>query len=209
MGVLPRGWDAFQMKAEQPATTMDMFTMVCLTEISQTLDMPLFLLTGDARLANMSSAYVATQSFMNKVRTRRSTRESQLDRIFAEFIDEARMIDGYLPGDLSPTEELDHAWRWDKVTRHADPEKGASASSIKIKTGASCPSIEVAEEGGDYEELENRAAKDYGVTVEEYRAALFQSTFTARGTVPPATLAPHTGYVDPGDTSKVDPDSEQ
>jgi polyphosphate kinase len=36
VAVLPVGWDAFQMKAEQPTTTYDMFTMALLMEISQT-----------------------------------------------------------------------------------------------------------------------------------------------------------------------------
>ena len=186
--VLPVGWKAGQMHAEQPTTTFDTFTLALLVEISQTLDMPLFILTGDARLANMSSAYVATQSFINSVNVDRAGYEVLLDKIFSEWLEEARLIPDYLPADLP--DEIPHDWRWDRVSNHADPEKVANAARTRIASGVSCPSYECAMDGDEFEELATRAARDFGMTLEDYREALRQSIFTARGSIPPATLSP-------------------
>lgn len=204
MGVLPDGYDAFQMKPEQPTTTYDMYTMALLMEISQTLDMPLFIFTGDARLANMSSAYVASQSFIKSVNVDRSEYEFLLDRIFAEWILEAQRVDGMLrsmglaglfskpmpqpiPGVLI---ETPHGWRWDRITAHADPAKMATAAETRLESGVSSIPIECSLEGYDWEEVEESAAKSYGMSVDELRAARREKVFATRGTPTPASIAP-------------------
>lgn len=201
LGVLPDGWDVYQMKAEQPTTTYDSFTMTLLTEISQVLDMPLFILTGDARLANMSSAYVATQGFIRSVNTDREEYDILLDQTFDEWLAEARLI-GEVPRDCP--DDPDHSWRWDRIATHADPDKMASAQNQRLKNGASSPSSEAADGGDDFEEIAARAASDLGIKVSEYKAALFQSLFASRGTPPPAAIVPGTG----DDTAPDNDDSE-
>jgi capsid protein len=196
LAVLPIGTTMKQMKAEQPTTTFDTFTTQILIEISQVLnDMPLFIISGDARLANMSSAYVVTQGFANAVATDREEYDCLNDQVFDEWLIEASRIPGMIPKDVNVGDpgDIDRTWRWPRMTAHADPEKMANAATTRLKTGTRSPSIECADDGLDFEEVAARAAEDYGVTVAEYKAALFQSTFTARGTIPPATLAPGTG----------------
>jgi capsid protein len=186
MGVLPEGWDAFQMKAEQPVTGYDTYILSLLVEASQVLDMPLFILTGDARLANMSSAYVATQSFIRSVSTDRQEYETLLDQTLDEWLPEARRVPGLIPKEVP--EDPDHSWRWDRVATHADPQKMAMAQNQRLKNGSRSPSIECADDGLEFEEVAARSAADFGVTVEEYKAALFQCTFSASGTPAPASL---------------------
>jgi capsid protein len=193
MGVLPDGWDAFQMKAEHPVTGYDQYMLSLLVEASQVLDMPLFILTGDARLANMSSAYVATQSFIKSVNTDRQEYGALLDQAFDEWLLEARRVPGLIPRELE--EDPDHTWRWDRVATHADPQKMAMAQNQRLKNGRS-PSVEFSDDGLDFDEQVARSANDYGVKPDEFRAALFQSTFTGKGTPPPAALAPGTGDED-------------
>lgn len=209
MGVLPGGAKAMQMKAEQPVTTYDSYMLSLMVEASQVLDMPLFILTGDARLANMSSAYVATQSFIKTTQTDREDYELLLDQVFEEWLAEARCIAGLIPDDLD--DDPDHAWRWDRVATHADPSKMASAQNQRLKNGSRSPSIECADDGLEFEEVAKRSAQDYGVSIEEYKAALFQSTFAERGTPPPAAIndpeaqiAPSPGRADPVSTDDED-----
>lgn len=203
MGVLPAGWDAFQMKAEQPVGTYDTYMLSLMMEASQVLDMPLFILTGDARLANMSSAYVATQSFIKSVNTDRQEYATLLDQILDEWIPEARAA-GVIPRELES--DPPHSWRWDRVATHADPQKMAQAQNQRLKNGTRSPSLECADDGLEFEEVAERAAADFGVDVDEYRAALFQSVFAERGTPPPAALA-DTGQGGAPD-SAADPSAE-
>ena len=187
MGVLPKGWKASQMKAEQPTAVYDDYVKSKLMEASQVLDMPLFILTGDARLANMSSAYVATQGFIKGVVAEREEYDDLLDQLFEEWLLEARRVPGLIPRELP--DDPEHSWRWPRTATHADPGKMATAQNQRLKNGTRSPSIECADDGLDFEEVCARAAEDYGVTVEEYKAALFQSTFAERGTPPPASLS--------------------
>jgi len=186
MGVLPAGWKAAQMKAEQPTTTYEPYVLMLLMEAAQVLDMPLFIMTGDARLANMSSAYVATQSFIKSVTTDREEYEAIADQIWDEWLPEARRIPGLIPRDIP--DDPDHSWRWPRVASHADPGKMALAQNQRIKNGTRSPSIECADDGLDFEEIAERSAKDFGVTVPVWKAAYFQSMFAEKGTPPPASL---------------------
>lgn len=185
MGVLPAGWDAFQMKAEQPTTTYEGYMLALLVEASQTLDMPLFILTGDARLANMSSAYVATQGFINSVKCDRQDYAALMDQVLDEWLVEARLA-GVIPRDVP--DDPEHAWRWDRVSAHADPQKMAAAQNQRLKSGVRSPSLECADDGLEYEEVAERAADDYGVTVKQFKDAVFQSMFAGKGKPVPATL---------------------
>ncbi len=216
MGVLPAGWDAFQMKAEQPVQGYDNYLLSLLLECGQVLDMPLFILTGDARLANMSSAYVATQSFIKSVNTDRQEYEPLLDQTFEEWLMEARRVPGLIPGEVE--DDPDHSWRWDRVATHADPQKMAVAQNQRLKNGTRSPSLECADDGLEFEEVAERAAADFGVTTGEYKAALFQSVFAEKGSPPPASLsdtgqpgnpdASTTNDDDPADESGNPPDEE-
>jgi capsid protein len=207
MAVLPGGADAFQMKAEQPVTTYDSYMMSLLVEAGQVLDMPLFILTGDARLANMSSAYVATGSFNKSVQTDRQEYEPLLDQVFAEFLAEARRIPGLIPAECP--DDPDHTWRWDRTSNHADPQKMAAAQRLKLQNGKS-PSVEFSDEGLDFDEMIARGAQDYGVEEKELRGALFQSLFAQKGTPPPAASVPGTGDVNsPGAGGDGDEEDEE
>jgi capsid protein len=186
MAVLPAGWKMSQLKPEQPTTTYNPFVESLLTEASQTLDMPLFIVMGDARLANMASAYVVTQSFVKRVLTDRQEYDEKMDQVWDEWLPEARRIPGLIPAELP--EEPDHSWRWDRVSSHADPSKTATAQAQRLKSGVRSPSLECADDGVDYDEQCKRAAADYGVDVPTYKKAVFQATFSSTGTPAPAVL---------------------
>lgn len=210
MGVLPRGYTAQQMKAEQPVNTYDKYLMSLMVEASQVIDMPLFIMTGDARLANMSSAYVATQGFDKRVQSDRSEYDELNDQVLEEWIAEARRVEGpdgkpVVPDDFP--DDPQRSWRWPRNLSHADPQKMAAAENQRLKNGRS-PSAEAADRGEDWEEMCDRAASDYGVSVQQYKASVFQSIFASRGTPPPAAEQPGTGDA-PEDEDDVDETEDQ
>jgi capsid protein len=186
--VLPDGTDLAGVKAEQPTTTHDAFSMSLLTEIGQVIDMPLFILSGDARLANMASAYIASEPFVNFVSTDRAENyELHCDRILGEFIPEA-ILCGELPRDTP--QEFEHTWRWSRVRNHADPAKMAAAQAQRLDSGTTSIPHEAALDGNDWEEMQESDAKSLGMTIVEYRAALRQKRFAIRGQPSPATVDP-------------------
>ncbi|MGA3067720.1 MAG: phage portal protein [Tepidisphaeraceae bacterium] len=188
--VMPQGYTMKMNKSEQPTQTYSDYILSLLVEASQILDMPLFIMTGDARLANMSSAYVATQSFIKSVQTDRDEYGILLDKIFDEWHAEAKRIPGFLPKD--EPDNLDHSWRWDRISKHADPQKMAQSIRLELQNGKA-PSIVYSDEGLDFDENVARGAADYGVTDSEFRASLFQSIMAQRGNPPPISEQPGTG----------------
>lgn len=204
---LPAGWKMSQMKAEHPTTAYGPYVMSLLTEISQTLDMPLFIFTGDAQLANMSSAYVASQSFINSVMVDRSEYDNPLDRVFDEFLTEAIRIPGYLPRDLPA--EFPHEWRWPRVHAHADPVKMAAAADQRLKAGTSSIPYECSLDGNDWEEMQEADAKSLGMKIDEYRAAVRELRFSAKGNPNPASIAPEKVTDQPSDDPADDVEVEE
>ncbi len=204
LAVLPADTDIAQMRAEHPTTAYNDYVMSCLIEISQTLNMPLFILTGDARLANMSSAYVATQSFIQGVNTDREEYGPLLDQTFEEWLAEARLVSGLI-ADGFPADP-DYSWRWDRVINHADPLKMSQSQRLKLQNGIS-PQKVFSEDNLDFDEEVSAAAQNYGVSEDDYRASLFQSLFAQRGNPPPASIEPGVG--DTPDKEDVPDDDDE
>ncbi len=198
--VLPAGWKMAQAKAEQPTTAYDAFVQVNLAEAARSMNLPLFFVMLDARLASMSSAYVATQPWVKSVQADRVGYNRMLGRAFAEWLDEARRVPGLLPRDLPPV--LPHAWRWPRIATHADPSKVAAGQAQQLENGsASIPGI-CGEDGVDWEQVQEESAKSYGMTLDEYRAALREKAFSIRGQPSPATVDPERAPL------PADPDDE-
>jgi capsid protein len=188
--VLPAGWKLAQTKAEQPTTTYEMFVNAKLCEISRCLNFPLMFVTLDARLANMSSAYVVTQPFAKSVkRDRELNYEPMLDRGFDEFLTEAIRIPGLIVDSIDELpDELPHAWQWPKIGNHADPAKVATGRMTSLSGGfGSIPQF-CAEDGDDWEEVQEQNAKSLGMSLDDYRAALRQRVFATPGAPAPASL---------------------
>lgn len=169
--VLPAGWSLNQVKAEQPTTTYEMFLNALLAEIARCCNMPLFFISLDARQANMSSAYVVTQPFARSVSTDRAGYEILLDRVFDEWLTEALRIPGLLPSTIDVS-HFAHSWRWPRIGQHADPQKTSAAAETRLRAGISSLPLEIAEDGNDWEEVQESAAKSLGMTIDDYRAAL-------------------------------------
>jgi capsid protein len=201
---LPSGWKMHQTKAEHPSTNYEEFVNAILRQISRCTNVPLFIASMDARMANMSSAYVATQPFVKSVLSDREEYNDLLDRVFDEFMTEALRIPGLIPNDTP--EAFYHVWRWPKVSNHADPSKTATAQQTRLESGTSSIPIECAEEGLDWEQVQETAAASFGMTVEDYRTALRQKAFAIRGQPSPVTDNPEPANIGDKPTSSTQTD---
>lgn len=176
---MPKGWDLTQLKAEQPATTYAMFKREIICEIARCLSMPYNIAAGDSAGYNYSSARLDHRIYAKSIRVERFLIEMRvLDRLFERWWDFAVEADDYLPAEVAelPFAPV-HEWRWDG-DEYIDPQKEASSADIKIKSGTSHRLREYAIAGLDVNVEDEKAAASYGVTVDEYRAALFKLHFS-------------------------------
>jgi len=81
-----------------------------------------------------------------------------LDRVFKAWLDEAVLIEGYLPQSVRTLDtEFPHQWFWDGM-EHVDPAKEATAQETRLRNNTTTLAHEYARQGKDWEaELRQRA----------------------------------------------------
>lgn len=174
--VLPAGFKLGQMRAEQPTTTYEMFVDALLSQIARPVHLPLFFASLDARKANMSSAYIVTQPFARSVVVDRHGYDRDLNRTLREFCQEVERArpDDFPSGIPWP---LPHVWRWPRIGQHGDPYKVAAGQETRLEAGVSSIPHECAEDGLDWEEVQEQDAAALGMSIDDYRAALRRKRF--------------------------------
>ena len=214
MNLMPAGHQAKMLHPEQPGPQYEALINGELSEIGQPFGMPLFVVSLDARLANMASAYVAMQPFGMRIHTERKQYNRLLNaKMFRQFVAEARLVRGLFSQEIP--DELPHAWTWPRINDHADPSKMSTAAQTRIQSGVSSRRREAAELSLDLDEMDQQSADDYDVDLKTYRLACFQRDMTLRGTaiteagglVPPGQTSTIPGQT-PGDHSDVSEDEE-
>jgi hypothetical protein len=98
-----------------------------------------------------------------------------VDRVWLWFLESAVFVPGLL-ADLPSIAEIAHQWTWPPLPE-LDATEAASAAATRLSTGQSTLSEEHARRGKDWEMEAARAAADFGVSVEEYKRAVFAKTF--------------------------------
>ena len=95
---MPGGWKMEQMRAEQPTTTYGEFKHEILNEIARCLNMPFNIAAGNSSGYNYASGRLDHQTYYKAIRVDQARLAIQaLDRIFAAWIREAILIEGFLP----------------------------------------------------------------------------------------------------------------
>jgi capsid protein len=192
---LPSGVEPMDVKPNQPGQQHETLINLELSSIGRAVNMPLFLVSMDARQANMASAYVVMQPFGKSVQVKRQNYNRLLDlRILPQFLREARLL-GLLPADCP--DKPAHTWRWDRINDHADPAKTATAAQTRLGAGITSRAQEAADLGLDMDEQDMLAARSYGVSVKDYRKALFARLQAGKGAVPPEGLVAPDGSTPP------------
>jgi lambda family phage portal protein len=156
---MPGGWKMAQMRAEQPSTTYGEFKKEILNEIARCLNMPFNIAAGNSSGYNYASGRLDHQTYFKSIRVEQSHIESiVLDRILAAWLDEAVLIEGFLPPLLRTLDaDFAHQWFWDG-REHVDPAKEANAQATRLASHTTTLANEYAKQGRDWEaELHQRA----------------------------------------------------
>ncbi|MBI5725025.1 MAG: phage portal protein [Planctomycetes bacterium] len=172
----PEGWEPSQIKAEQPATTYDMFKREILNEIARCLNMPYNIAACNSSGYNYASGRLDHQTYYKSIRVEQSQCESVvLDRIFSAWLAEAVKVIPEISGpdgSLATAQQsgAGHQWFWDGH-EHVDPAKEANAQATRLANNTTTLANEFARQGKDWEtELRQRArevllCKELGLTV--------------------------------------------
>jgi len=173
----PEGWEPTQIKAEQPATTYDMFKREILNEIARCLNMPYNIAACNSSGYNYASGRLDHQTYYKSIRVEQAHCESVvLDRILSAWLAEAVKVFGLGELDELEGDAGSHQWFWDGH-EHVDPAKEASAQAQRLASNTTTLATEYARQGKDWEtELRQRAKevalmKELGLTVAQPAAA--------------------------------------
>jgi lambda family phage portal protein len=148
-----------QLKAEQPATTYEMFVRVLIREVCRCLQIPLNLALGDSSGFNYSSGRLDHLGYHRQQRIDRSLcAETILSKIFTAWLDEAVMIPGLLPRKLRMA-DIPHRWLWNGA-ESIDPVKQAQAEQIDLENGTTTLADIFAERGEDWQASMKQRAKE-------------------------------------------------
>ncbi|OQB80315.1 MAG: Phage portal protein, lambda family [Planctomycetes bacterium ADurb.Bin126] len=163
----PEGWEPSQIKAEQPATTYEMFKREILNEVARCLNMPLNIALCNSSGYNYASGRLDHQTYFKSIRVEQAHCETVvLDRILTAWLAEAVKVYPELSQVNQPTfaeaaEGTDaaapHQWFWDGH-EHVDPAKEANAQATRLASSTTTLASEYARQGKDWEtELRQRA----------------------------------------------------
>lgn len=159
--VLPSGWKLGQIQSQHPATTYQMFKGEILNEIARCLNMPFNIAAGNSSGYNYASGRLDHQGYFKSIRVEQDElRITVLNRIIRAWMNEAVLIEGFVPQSLRSTNlRIPHQWFWDG-TEHVDPKKEAEAQEIRLASHTTTLAAEYAKVGRDWEEEIGQRAKE-------------------------------------------------
>lgn len=175
MTALPAGWKAGQMKAEHPATTYGMYTTALAAEIGRCINMPRGIALADSSDYNFASGRLDLLPYRKSLEIEDAEIEGDgLDRLIAKWLDEALAYYGIRYPVVAILNQADIAWSycWDTVGYGVNPVDEANARRIDLESGNISRQTLAERANLDWEAEDERAAKGYGMTVEEYRRRL-------------------------------------
>ena len=122
-----------QLQAEQPSTSYAEFKKEILNEIARCLNMPFNVAAGNSSGYNYASGRLDHQTYFKSIRVEQAHLETVvLNRILSAWLDEAVLIEGYLPETLRTIDaDRSHSFFWDG-REHVDPAKEANAQAIRL-----------------------------------------------------------------------------
>ena len=178
---LPAGWDIGQVEPKQPGANYTEFQKHTLQSFGRCTNMPYPLAAGTAQDSNFSSFKGDMRNVWRpEVLSEQDRIEvSVVEPIFRWFLEAAVFVPGLLDG-MPQIAEIDHRWHWPPLP-DLDPVDTARAAEIKLGSGQATLTQIHADAGQDWETEASRAANDFGVPVEQYKAALFAKTFFTSG----------------------------
>ncbi|MFO0911467.1 MAG: phage portal protein [Pirellulales bacterium] len=192
--VLPDGYSADLVKAEQPTSSHKDFVRQGVNELGRPVGMPLNKSSGNSSDYNYASGRLDHQDWQKGISVERADDEIEIcDKAFEIWLTEAVLVEDYLspaarnligPDEYPPLPE--HRWHWDGF-EHVDPQKEANAQTERLRNGTTHLGKEWAKAGSDARQELESAADFLGVSVEEYQSLLRNYLY---GSAQPAGKAP-------------------
>ena len=165
---LPEGWDAYQLKSEQPTSTYEMFSGALIAEVGASIGMPENLARGSSKNFNFASGRLDHLTFKRSLDIDRDHIERHiLDRILAEFMQQASEL-----GLVGSAELPEHDWHWHAVDAGGDPAKEQKAAAERVASGFSSIQREAAAMGSDVRENIAALSEDLGKSEAEIQELL-------------------------------------
>lgn len=174
MTALPVGYDPFQMKAEHPNASYESFHKSLVNEQARPKSMPYNKAACDSSSYNYASGRLDHQTYYGALDVERKDGNTLvLNKTFKAWFDLAVLRFGWLGGNpesIGPGARL-HLWDWPKH-KVADVEAEANANQTKLKSGQTFPHTLFSDAGLDFEDELDKAAKSFGISVDELRKRL-------------------------------------
>lgn len=172
-----------QIKAEQPATTYEMFTLMNVGEIAVGWELPFIVATGNAGKANFASAQVDLQDLDVLIDEERETLEIEvLDWLFEAWYREAVRIPGYFRTNPPRDPRLIRREYFWPGREHADPNRESSGQERRLNNLLTTLAHEYSRKGRDWRRELRQYAKEeayireLGLTRGQATAALAGAT---------------------------------
>lgn len=172
---LPEGWDIAQVDPKHPGPSYEMFQNQALVSFSRCTNMPFHLAKGSGMDSNFSSMKGdIRQLWAPEVAVEQERIESDvMTKVFQWFLEWLVIQPG---STLPPLNSIVAHWRWPPIP-DVDPIDTANTVALRLSTGQTTPSSEMALSGKDWEFECKQAATDYGVDVMTLKRSIFAKTF--------------------------------
>lgn len=152
---LPNGWNATQIRAEQPTTTYPDFKRELLGEIGRCLQVPVNIIAGDSSRYNYASGRLDHQEYQKQIRLDQALcRSAVMTPIFIAWYNEWALLNHKNVEERPPVQ-----WYFDGF-EHVDPVKEASAQATKLASCTTNLMIECGKSGLDWEEVLQQRARE-------------------------------------------------
>jgi lambda family phage portal protein len=162
---MPGGWRMEQLRAEQPSTGYGDFKHEILNEIARCLSMPFNVAAGNSSGYNYASGRLDHQTYHKAIGVERDVLgRTILDPILAAWRSEAVLLEDVIPPRLRST-PWGHSWMWPGHP-HVDPNKEATAASIRLEAGLTTLADEYASQGKDWEQQLRQRAREMELAAE-------------------------------------------
>jgi capsid protein len=174
MSFLPMGWKPNQLDGKFPTASHESFNKQLINEMGRSVNMPRNKAAADSSDYNYASGRLDHGTYYDSLDVQRVDCNSRvLTPLFNAWFDLAVARFGWLGGDpdaIGPVARL-HLWDWPKH-RVADVEAEANANQTCLQSGQKFLHTIFTDAGMDFEDELDKAAKSFGIPVDEMRTRL-------------------------------------
>lgn len=156
---MPAGWKMEQIRAQQPATTYEMFKHELIAEIARTFSMPLSVALGSSKDMNYASGRLDKQTYAKTIQIEQANLNLQiLDEILEAWLREYRGAK-WSDEQVRNVETWAHAWFYDGQ-EHVDELKAANAAVVLRNAGLLTDAEYFGKKGKDWQKEYAQLAKE-------------------------------------------------